>query len=198
MTKKNLLLDVDEVICFSGFLESVNEFMQTNYEIDDFTDYYIDEAAIPKNKMADFNKFVSEKNLYQNAHILPNAIETIRILNGLYNLYICSACLNPFDVASSGKIFKDKYDFLIKTLPFIEPSHFIFTSTKNIIKADIQIDDRVANLANDIKVRILFPSYHNKNISSKELVEKGIIRAGYNWQNGWKEVANILIENKLK
>lgn len=29
--KKDLLLDVDEVIAFSGFLEAINEFLGTNH-----------------------------------------------------------------------------------------------------------------------------------------------------------------------
>ena len=44
--KKKILLDIDEVFCFSGYLELVNEFLNTNYTIDDFTEYYIDEVAI--------------------------------------------------------------------------------------------------------------------------------------------------------
>ena len=33
--KPNLLLDVDEVICFEGFLDAVNDFLGTTYQIDD-------------------------------------------------------------------------------------------------------------------------------------------------------------------
>ena len=44
--KKTMLLDCDEVISFSGFLEAVDEFIGTNYTIDDFTDYYIDAVAM--------------------------------------------------------------------------------------------------------------------------------------------------------
>ena len=39
--KKVLLLDVDEVIVFSGFLPLINEFLHTNYKIDDFTNLLI-------------------------------------------------------------------------------------------------------------------------------------------------------------
>ena len=31
MSKKNLLLDVDEVICFPGFLQAINDFLNSNY-----------------------------------------------------------------------------------------------------------------------------------------------------------------------
>ena len=196
MEKKNVLLDVDDVICFAGFLDYANEFMNTNYEIDDIKTYYIDDTIIPQNKIKEYNKFLNSKNIYENAHILPNAIESIKKLSEYYNIIICSACINPYDVENSGKYFKDKYDFLIKTLPFLKPESFIFTNTKNIIKADIQIDDRVSNLVNDIPIKILFPSYHNKEIADEYLSSKNIIRAGKDWRTGWQNVLDILIKEK--
>lgn len=196
--KKDILLDVDEVICFSGFLEAINEFMGTNYVIDDFNDYYIDEVAIPKERFNTFNNYIRERNFYENAQILPNAIETIKLLNDLYNIYICSSCINPFDIDGSGKLFKNKYEFLREILPFIKPENIIFTSSKHLIKADIQIDDRLSNLDNNIETRILFPSYHNKNITTEELVKKGVIRAGYDWREGWNEIEKILLSDNPK
>ena len=196
MEKKNVLLDVDDVICFAGFLDYANEFMNTNYEIDDIKTYYIDDTIIPQNKIKEYNKFLNSKNIYENAHILPNAIESIKKLSEYYNIIICSACINPYDVENSGKYFKDKYDFLIKTLPFLKPESFIFTNTKNIIKADIQIDDRVSNLVNDIPIKILFPSYHNKEIADEYLSSKNIIRAGKDWRTGWQNVLDILTKKE--
>lgn len=196
--KKDLLLDVDEVICFSGFLEAVNDFMNTNYVIDDFTDYYIDEVVIPKERFDEFNKFLSNRNLYENAQTLPHAIETIQKLNKVYNIYICSSCINPFDVNGSGKLFADKYNFLINTLPFIKPENFIFTNAKHLFKAAVQIDDRLNNLSEDIETTILFPSYHNKDISDKELREKKVIRAGHDWRDGWIEINKLLLDTPSK
>ena len=143
MEKRKILLDCDEVICFSGFLEAVNDFLGTTYEIDDFTDYYIDEAAIPPTRMGDFIKFINERNMYEHAHILPGAIETIKRLSEVYEIYICSSCVNPLDFLGSGRMFADKYDFLLTKLPFINPENFIFTSAKHLFKADIKIDDRL-------------------------------------------------------
>ena len=54
MEKLKLLLDVDEVICFSCYLEFVNEFLGTRYTIDDFKTYYIDGEAIPEERMEEF------------------------------------------------------------------------------------------------------------------------------------------------
>ncbi len=193
---KKILLDVDEVICFSGFLEAVNDFLGTNYEIDDFTEYYIDVAAVPENRMEEFAEFVNNRNLYKDANILPDAIETIEKLNKVYDIYICSSCVNSLDVIGSGRIFKDKYDFLVTKLPFLDPQKFIFTNTKNLFKADIQIDDRLSNLGGEIETKILFPSYHNREITDDELKKNGVIRAGNNWKKGWHEVEKILIKNK--
>lgn len=194
MEKKKILLDCDEVICFSGFLEAVNEFLKTSYVIDDFSNYYIDEEAIPLSKMDEFNKFINGRNMYENACILPGAIEAIKALSEEYDIYILSSCVNPLNVLGSGRMFADKYNFLIKNLPFLKPGNFIFTSAKHLFKADVMIDDRLPNFDNDdVELKILFPSYHNKGITDEELLSKGIIRAGYDWRNGWNEVLKILL-----
>lgn len=196
MEKIKLLLDVDEVICFSGFLELVNEFLGTQYKIDDFSTYYIDEAAVPENRMGEFNAFSAGKDQYANPTFLPGAIEAITRLSEYYNIYLCSDCRNPFDLENSGRIFASKFNLLYKTIPqeIIPAKNYILTGTKNIFKADVQVDDLVGNLDENIPLRILFPSYHNKNVSDEELFEKGIIRAGKNWQTGWEELEKQLIE----
>lgn len=197
--KKDLLLDIDEVFCFSGFLNAINCFLGSNYVIDDFSDYYMDEAVIPKESFNEFNEFLNNRNLYENAQILPYAEEVLKELNEFYNIYPCSSCINPFNIIGSSRLFADKYNFLITSLPFIKPEHFIFTNAKHLFRADIQIDDRLSNLNESIETKILFPSYHNKNIRNNKLIQKGILRAGYDWRTGWLEVANILLEpSKVK
>lgn len=192
--KKVLLLDVDEVIVFSGFLEAVNEFMNTSYEIDDFTNYYIDEVVIPKEKMPEFNNFLRNRNMYEKPSLLPNAVEVIKKLNEKYDIYLLSSCVNFLDIEGSGRCFSDKYDFLVKTLPFINPGHIILTSAKHLFKADVQIDDRVNNLEYDIPLKILFPSYHNKDVTDEELKEKNIIRIGTNWRTAWLDIEKFLLK----
>ena len=197
--KKKILLDIDEVFCFSGYLELVNEFLNTNYTIDDFTEYYIDEVAIPKDRKQEFYQFISTKDQYENPVLLPGTLETIKILSKYYDIYPCSDCCNPFDLKNSGRIFKSKFELLYRLIPedVIPPKNYIFTGAKDICRADIQIDDLVSNLNPAIPIRILFPSYHNKNVSNEELKEKGILRAGYDYHTGWQEVAKILLDPKV-
>ena len=192
--KKKILLDIDEVVCFSGFLQVLNKFLNANYHIDQFTTYYLEEEVLSEEERPAFYDFLNKENLYENPDFLPEAIETLERLNEHFDIYVCSSCVNPEDLENSGRIFQDKYNFLRKYLPFLNPKKYIFTSTKNIFKADIQIDDRIQNLDSDIETKILFPSYHNRDITDEELKEKGIIRAGTEWRNAWEETEKILME----
>lgn len=198
MNRKSILLDVDEVICFSGYLAAVNDFLGTNYVIDDFNEYYIDSYVIPKERFDEFNLFLRDRNMYDNPVFIPGAIESIKRLNEFYDIYICSACINPFDSDNSGRLFVDKYNFLVKYLPFLDPNNFIFTGAKHLFKGDIQIDDRLSNLINDTSVRILFPSYHNRDISDKVLNDNGVIRIGSSWKDAWDKITDYLIYEYVK
>lgn len=191
--KKSILLDCDDVICFSGYLEAVNEFLNTNYVIDDFNDYFIDTIAIPEERFEEFTKFTENRNFYEKPVFIPYALETIEKLNEKYDIYICSACINPFNKEGSGRQFSDKYNFLIKYLPFLKPENFILTSAKHLFKADIQIDDRLDNFKNnDVTLKLLFPSYHNKEITYEELRKNNVLKAGSSWKTAWLEILNIL------
>ena len=193
--KKTVLLDVDEVIVVSGFLEAVNDFLGTNYHIDDFTDYYIDEAVIPENRMNEFKEFLNNRNLYKYAPLLPHSIECIKRLTEYYDIYILSSCVLENNIEGSARVFVDKYNFLVKNLPFINPENFIFTKAKHLFKADVKIDDLISNFCDDedIKLKILFPSYHNKYITSEELDKRNIIRVSNDWKTAWLSIEKYLI-----
>lgn len=135
-------------------------------------------------------------NLYDYAEIFPGAYDTLKDLNEVYNVYLCSVCVNPFLIQNSGRFFMDKYNFLIKNFPFLDPNKFIFTNTKNMIEADIQIDDRLNNLQGGVETKLLFTSYHNKEISNEELEKSNVIRVGTTTSNGWSDIRNILLEEK--
>ncbi|MDE6292531.1 MAG: hypothetical protein K2L98_02490 [Bacilli bacterium] len=191
--KKSLLLDVEEVIFFGGFLQAVNDFLQTNFVIDDFKDYYIDSVAIPEDRFGEFNQFVRERNMFANPQILPYAIEMTKLLCEYYEVFLCTDSINPFDVDGSARNFIDKFKALRDILPFIKPDHYIFTSDKSLFNAYAQVDDRLEKMDNDVEVKILFPSYHNKEVTEEQLKNIGAIRAGDDWREGWKEVGKILI-----
>lgn len=194
--KKILLLDCDEVIVYPKFVECVNDYLGTDYVIDDFTDYYIDTAVIPEDKLDDYNNYVRGINLYDGATIIPGAIDSLKRLSEYYEIYVLSSCVNLTDVEGSGRIFIDKYNFLLKEFSFLNPANFIFTGAKSLFKADVKIDDLVTNFKDDedVKLKVLFPAYHNRNLTSEDLLKKGIIKAGDDWHHGWENVEKILMD----
>ena len=192
MKKKKILLDVDDVICIPDFLYLLNKFMGTNYEFSDINSYYLDDVIEDEETKLNLNAYYFQHNLYEHAEFLPKAYETIKKLNKEYDIYVCTAGVPPYLRERAGRCFMDKYDYLINKLPFLDPEKFIFTNSKGIIKADIQIDDRLSNLENDIPIKILFTSYHNRNITKEELKEKGVVRV-----DSWEEIGNILLNNKI-
>jgi 5'(3')-deoxyribonucleotidase len=86
---------------------------------------------------------------------------------------------------------KNKYDWLEKNIPFITANQIIFMSSKNLLDADIRIDDRMSNLDGNGSIKLLYTSWHNLNITNEELASKNIIRV-----NNWLDIANILLANE--
>ena len=192
MKRKTILIDLDDVICDSGFLPLLNEFLGTSYQIDDFKEYIIDTVIESDEKRSEFYEFLATRNGYDDAILKEGAYEVLERLNELYDIHIYSACVNFAIPEKSGKFFQDKYNYLLKALPFIDPCKIIFTNTKNSFFADYQIDDRITNLMGKINKKILFTAYHNKNIKEAELLDNHIIRV-----NNWYEIEKLLI-NKIE
>lgn len=186
---KSLLVDVDEVICTSSLLGEMNKFLGTNYKLDDFHEYYIDDILGSDENKEKFYNSLKNIDLYENAIIMDNAVEVLKRLGIQYKIYICSNCVMYCNRNNSGIFYKHKYDFLIKNFPFIDPENFIFTGAKNLFKADVQIDDRISNLKGEVNTKLLFDSYHNHDISEEELSNLNVKRV-----HNWNEIASILLK----
>ena len=169
---------MDNCITDPLILEYINEFKNTNYKLDEQTDFYL-QNLVTRNK-EQFWKSLNEKNLYENAELKDNCYETLKELNEIYDIYIVTSYLwKDGMIDSSGNNLANKYNYLKENLPFIKPEKYIFTTNKNIIEADIGIDDRLNNLTH-LNKKILFNAWHNKNITDEELETIGAVRV-YNW-----------------
>ncbi len=188
--KKTLLVDLDYVICEPGLLKILNDFCGTNYKDDDFEDYIIDDVIGPQEKIQEFYEYYLTQDGYADAVIFENAKEVLEKLSEYYDIHLCSACVMYGVERRSAKLFKDKFEFLMREFPFLDPEKIIFTNTKNIFKADVQIDDRLQNLMGDVKLKLLFDAYHNRKITDDELSKNNVIRV-----KNWKEIEKLLLEN---
>lgn len=185
MQKKKLMIDMDEVITGENLTPMIETFL--GYSIDlSQTGYYI-QNVLGERKKEFFEKVFPYQNLYEKAELKEGCRDTLLKLNEQYEIYIVTAYLWPDALSSTGNILKYKFDFLIKKLPFLQPNNFIFINDKSMIHFDIKIDDRIQNLQNT-DIKLLFDSYHNKNITNEELEERSIKRV-----MNWKEIEQILL-----
>lgn len=186
MRKKTIVIDMDDTITSETLTEIINEYLGTNYKDEDFEGFYKQDVIKDKD---DFFKFFLTKNEYDYGHINDNAVSVIKELNEKYEVFIGTSFIFREIVNDSGIFVKNKYDFLMKNFPFLNPMNFVFVGNKNILKCDIFIDDKIENLAGG-DIKILYTAYHNKNISDEELKKLGIIRA-----KDWLDIKRILIDS---
>lgn len=185
--KKKIMIDMDDVITTGGFLHLINEYLGTNYTIDFFKDFYMQDMLPDKE---DFFKWFLTKNQYDYCELLPNAKEVIEELNKEYDVYIGTSYVFKDIPHESSIILKQKCDYLQKELPFITPFQYIFIYNKSLLNIDIKIDDKPDNLSNCDR-KLMFSAWHNNNMSDDELKEKGIERV-----NSWLEIKDKLLNDK--
>lgn len=184
---KKIMIDMDDVICDGGFLSLINQFLKANYTLEDVKGYYMQDL-IPKEQHKKWSKFFNTKNVYDYVEFLPDAYEVMEKLSKKYELYIATAYIFRDNEEYSANNLKNKFEWLFKNLPFIPPNNYIFTTNKEIINCDIKIDDKLSNLSGNAQIKMLFTAYHNKELTSEELKENGVIRV-----NGWKDIEKILL-----
>ncbi len=184
---KKMLIDIDDVLCEPTFLDEVNLFLGSNYTPDDVIMRRFAKECGSEEKVKEFYLGLRDKNLYTNAKIFEDAVETLKKLNEKFEIYICSACIMNNIETESGNFFKHKYEFLIQHFPFLNPKHFIFSNEKNIFNVDIQIDDNICHLQNNTKTKILYTASHNVEFTDQELKQQNIVR-----MNNWKEIDEFL------
>ena len=182
---KTLMIDMDNCITDALFIERINEFLGTNYKLEDQNEFRL--QKITGDRIDEFWQFMKDKSFYDDAPLIKGAYKALEILNKKYDLYIITAYIYPNsnpDISSNN--LKFKYEYLKKKLPFISPKQYIFIENKNLIHSDIAIDDKITHLNNSEK-KILLTAWHNKNIRDEELNEKGIVRV-----NTWDEILELL------
>lgn len=186
MTRKEIfMVDMDDVICSGGLLYLINKYLGTNYVVDDFKDFYMQDV-IPNKE--EFFKWFQTQNLYDYCELLPDAFPVLEELNRQYELYIGTSYIYPEIAEKSSFIIPQKCEYLSKSLPFISPYQYVFLSNKKIFQADIKLDDRICNL-DGARTKLLFSAYHNLEYSNMELQSKGIER-----MKDWSDVKRRLLK----
>lgn len=186
--RQKIMIDMDDVITSGGFLYLINEFLGTNYDMDYFKEFHMQDVLPDKDA---FFKWFLTKNMYDHCTLLPNAKEVIEELNKHYDVYIGTSYVFRDIPEESSIILKQKCDYLQKKLPFITPFQYIFLYDKSLLDVDIKIDDKPSNLTN-CKRNLMFTAWHNTKMTDEELEALNIERV-----NNWLDIKNKLLdENK--
>ena len=191
--KPIFITDLDDVVCKGGHLYLLNRFLHTSFTEEDFKDcYYMDSIIKDFPLRQALIEFWISANIYKYSNLVEGAYDNLRELSNYVNIYICTAFFYPeINPYFSGFVYKQKHDYIIRNLDFINPANIIFSNNKNIFSgAMFQVDDRTENLENDTKHRILFPAYHNLHISKADANEKGLILL-----ENWDEIKKYVMEH---
>ncbi len=185
---QKIMIDLDETICSPTYLEEVNKYMKTDYQYTDIDTYFVEDIIphLEREKFLDY--FYENANVYDHAYVFPEAIEVIRDLCQVYDVYIVSAFVDKRRPKESSIMAKYKYEWILKNMPFIDPKKIILTGSKHMIMCDIKIDDKVGNLKGYGETKLLLDHMHNRKYLFEELESLGIKRV-----HDWRQIRDILL-----
>ena len=131
------------------------------------------ESAVFLNAM----KYVNSPGFFLNAPVIENSQAVMQKLNERYKVFVVSAAMEfPASLA-------EKQSWLAAHFPFITWQQIVFCGSKEIIKADIMIDDHFKNLDIFSGETLLFTQPHNI-----------LANAGrHNRVNSWSEIEQLLL-----
>ena len=149
--------DCDDVLfsCSDYAIEKVNE----DYNLD------LDPNKVTRwgYKIGDYKKmyqYFSDENFVKNQPVLDGAVEFLKKLSKVPNVKIYFVTAVPASMMSI------RAETLKKYFPFIDEKNFILTSSKNITKFDIFVDDNPNNiLSNKSEFRIVKRQKWNEHIT---------------------------------
>ena len=121
--------------------------------------------------------YILTSGFFRNAPIIQDSQDVLYRLHQVYDVYVVSSAMEyPRSIV-------EKYEWLQEHFPFISWQKMVFCGSKNIVRADIMIDDHLKNLDYFIGVTYLFSAPHNHFESSSKHIRV----------HSWRQVAEILL-----
>lgn len=181
-TKKlTVLVDIDDTIEYllRAWIDWLNEKHGTSVKYDDVTDWDIS-TFFPALTTDEVFYPLHQEDFWKRVKPMPDAIEYLkRLMDDGSNVYLCT-CTDYRNV-------RPKYEYIIqKHFPYIDWSQVIVASKKQMINADVLVDDGVHNLCGGDYYKILFTAPHNRAFDAEA---HGMTRA-----DNWGEVYRIVCE----
>ncbi len=170
-----IAVDMDEVIAdsFSKHLGQYNQRAGASLTPEMISKSGMAEM-IPGESRDAFNAIPHAPGFFADLEVIAGSQEALLELSRHHDIYITSAAM---EVPSS---FADKFQWMERNFPFIPPRRIVFCGDKNIVNADVLVDDRSRHFKGFRGTGILFTAPHNAR-------ETADLRA-----NNWNEVLQIL------
>jgi 5'(3')-deoxyribonucleotidase len=170
---KRILVDMDGVLAdvYSRFLDLHEEEFGVRLNIKDIIG--LKEAEAFPNQL----KWVNSPGFFRTVPVMPGSQEGLQKLNNNYNVIVVSMA-TEFPLCLT-----DKQLWLTEHYPFIGWKQIIFCGNKNVIKADIMIDDHIKNLDNFKGETIIYTQPHNMNLT--EIPHRRV--------DSWGEIEKLLV-----
>lgn len=151
---KRVLVDMDGVLAdvYHRFFELHEEETGTRLSVQDIIG--LKEAEAFPNQL----KWVNTPGFFRSVPVMSGSQKGLRKLNKYFELVIVSMA-TEFPVCLT-----DKQLWLNDYFPFISWKQIVFCGNKNIIEADIMVDDHLKNLDNFNGKTIMFTQPHNMNL----------------------------------
>ena len=173
--KRRVLVDMDGVLVdiYTTFFELHEKETGEKLTMDDISGLL--EAEAFKNQRS----WVSTPGFFRHLPVMPGSPEVLRELSENYDIIVVSLA------TEFPNCLTDKQLWLHYNFPFISWKQIVFCGDKNIIEADIMIDDHFKNLDNFKGKTILFTQPHN--ILIKETRHTRV--------SSWEEIGYLLLSN---
>jgi 5'-nucleotidase len=123
-------------------------------------------------------KWVSTPGFFRNLPVMPGSRETLLTLHSRYKIIVVSLA------TEFPNCLTDKQLWIHDNFPFISWKQIVFCGDKNLIDADIMIDDHFKNLDNFKGRTILFTQPHNMLIKDTR----------HTRVSTWEEIGKLLLE----
>jgi len=153
---KRILVDMDGVLAdvYSRFYEIHEKETGVRLSVADVTGK-LEAEAFPLQR-----KWVSAPGFFRSVPVMEGSVEGLQKINENYEVIVVSMA-TEFPNSLS-----DKQIWMHDNFPFISWNQLVFCGNKNIISADIMIDDHPKNLDHFKGETIIFSQPHNIYISN--------------------------------
>lgn len=171
---KRILVDMDGVLAdvYTTFFELHEKETGEKLKINDISGLL--EAEAFRNQ----RRWVSTPGFFRNLPVMPGSREVLKNLCNYFEIVVVSLA------TEFPNCLTDKLLWLHDNFPFISWKQIVFCGDKNIIKADIMIDDHFKNLDNFRGTTILFTQPHNILINDTR----------HTRVTSWDEIEKLLLQ----